>query len=150
MNNRDKRKALNKKLSSDSFFQVNNLGLRVSPKGTGKKVRAKARKGTAGRYTLAFMNTFEGMTEHQLDIKEKYALNLIANYMGMDAKFFRLEPVKAIPTVLGGDYTYKVSQGDYTIGKLSISITITRLTGKSMCVIFNERNVKTRKAKKRK
>lgn len=99
----------------------------------------KIRDRRGGHETLAFTKEFIKVSDEQVDLRERYGINLIAGYHHVQEKMLRLAPEKTVATVLGGTYTYKVYRGTRKVGTLAITVNYSGREGTEMHFMYKSR-----------
>lgn len=102
----------------------------------------QARKSTRGHYRVAFMNTYENMTEKDVELRVTYGKELVAKHVGVPTDMVTLRPKKSSgsQTITSLDEVFYVKIGQDTAGKLSIR---TQRLWKSVTLLFVFQEKKT-------
>lgn len=100
------------------------------------------RKSTKGHYRIAFMNTYENVTEKDIELRVQYGKELVAQHIGSPMDMITLEPkrVHGKQTLTSLDEVFYVRVGLDIAGKLSIRTQRTWKTN-SLIIIFQEKKI---------
>lgn len=99
----------------------------------------KIRDRRGGHESLAFTQEFIKVSDEQVDLREKYGINLIASHYHIPEKMLRLALDKTVATVLGGSYSYKVYRGTRKVGTLIITVNYSSRQGTEMHFTYKSR-----------
>lgn len=102
-------------------------------------------KKNKGRYDLIFTKMYNDITEKDIELKEKYAIDIISRYTGINKKYLRLHQYNDKVNITNNNYNYYVKQGKIIRGKMSIRV---QYTFSSMYLIFvysEKRHISNRK-----
>lgn len=80
-----------------------------------------SRRNNRGHYSVSFVETYHNLTEKDIELREKYGIDLISEFTLEDKKLIKLEEKKSTQTSLGRNEVFYVRKAKYNIGKLSIS-----------------------------
>lgn len=88
----------------------------------GKDAYKQSLKNTKGHYRLEFIKTFENMTEKDIELRKKYALDLISAHIAVPVDMITLKPKRKVPvqTLTSMDEVFYVKVGNVVYGKCSI------------------------------
>lgn len=100
----------------------------------------QARKSLKGHYRIAFTQVYEGMTEKDIELRQTYAKDLVAGYVGVPIDMIHLRPKKKTgeQTLTALDEVYYVKVGQDNYGKLSIR-TQRLWKGSNLIFVFQEK-----------
>lgn len=116
--------------------------------GSGKEAFKKRKQGTKGFYKLAFIETYENVTENDVEIRRKYAIDAIARYVGVPNKMVSLRKKSTNQTLTSLDEVFYVKLGVDTIGK--VSLRVQRMFSRvNLDIIFQEKRLSDNSKSKR-
>lgn len=100
------------------------------------------KKSTKGHYKIAFMNTYENMTEKDIELRIQYGKELVAQHIGVPFDMITLKPkrIHGKQTLTSLDEVFYVRVGSDVAGKLSIRTQRTWKTT-SLIIIFQEKKI---------
>lgn len=99
------------------------------------------RQSGKGFYETRFVETYDNLTERDLDLLYDYGIDLVRKFTGEPKKTLSLSEKKNKQTVLGRNEVYYVKRGVDIIGKLSISYRATPNERLSATYIYQEKKL---------
>lgn len=94
-----------------------------------------------GHYKVAQVESFEGVTERDVELRREYAKDLIGMHTNSAADFIQLRRKESNVTLSSLHEVYYVKIGHNTVGKISISVQ--RVFNKiNLSFIFQEKRVR--------
>lgn len=99
------------------------------------------REGVKGKYRVAFVRTFEGLTSLEIDMRMDYARSMIAEHIKCDIPAminFRRHKLSEKVNLTSKDEMSYVKQGTKTIGKVNIR-TQRGFKGYTLIVVYQEK-----------
>lgn len=98
-------------------------------------------------YRLAFVERFNNVSQLDISLQKKYALNLISKHVNVKEEFLTLKQRYKIDSILHTDRVYYVHRGKKLIGKCSIREQRT-FTKTDLIFIFRTRHRVSKNKKK--
>ncbi|QYC50845.1 hypothetical protein [Mammaliicoccus phage vB_MscM-PMS3] len=90
-------------------------------------------KKQSGRYDFIFSKMYHNVSDKDIELKEKYAIDLVSRYTGINKKYLRLTLYNDNIDITTSTYNYYVLQGKVVRGKVSIRV---QYTFSSIILIF--------------
>lgn len=108
----------------------------------GKDAYKRSKQSTKGHYKLEFIETYDKITEKDIELRKVYGIDLVSANVGVPTDMIRLKAKKKTgdQTLTSLDEVYYVKVGKDTYGKLSIR---TQRLWKSNMLIFVFQKKKT-------
>jgi len=120
---------------------MGNLNGNLYGLGSYKNNVSKEWQSKKGYYKLAFVETFNKMTERDIEIRQEYAKDLIATYIGVPKSMVTFRKRSTKTTIASLDEVFYVKVGKITVGKLSIRVQRT-FSQTSLNLIFQEKRIR--------
>ncbi|AMW63130.1 hypothetical protein SAGEFAYGE_210 [Bacillus phage SageFayge] len=134
-----------KKSSFNSRSHSRGLGARGMNglNDNGRNAMQGVLKKTSGNYRVEFIEEFKNVTERNVELKEKYALELVAKHTGTSIDIIRLVPKRngEVVTLTCLDSVYYVKIGTTILGKVSIRVQRT-FRGRSIMIVYKTKVLK--------
>ncbi len=108
--------------SGRKYGDISNLMGNLLGMGDGSQAYKSQVNSPKGYYYVEFNKKYRGVSEKDIALKEKYALELVSKHIGSHQDFIRLTPKKENLTETSLDTVYYVHRGKAIIGKISISV----------------------------
>jgi len=114
----------------------------------GKEAIANHKKNTKGNYYIQFTKSYNGVSEKDVELKLKYAKDLLSDHLAVSTDFIVLKPKgKGTQTLTALDTVYYVKVGSITYGK--VSIRVQRLwKGINLLFVYQQRQQAIKPVKK--
>lgn len=85
-----------------------------------KKSNPRQNDSRAIEYRIAFVKVYEKITDKDLSLQRKYAMNLISEYLNIKPEFLRMKQHKFNEDILHTDRVYYIYKGKKLLGKCSL------------------------------
>jgi len=115
----------------------------------GRNAMNNAKKSTKGHYRIAFSKLYERVSEKDVELRKKYAMDLISKEVAVPVDLITLKARKSTgeQTVTALDEVFYVKVGSITYGKISIR-TQRHWKGVNLLFIFQTKGTKLQPPKK--
>jgi len=94
-----------------------------------------------GYYKLAFVESFDKMTDRDVDIRQEYAKDLIATYVKVPKSMVVFRKKSSTTSLASLDEVFYVKIGKSTVGKISIRVQRT-FTQTTLSFVFQEKSIR--------
>ncbi|USL89348.1 hypothetical protein vBBceHLY2_00072 [Bacillus phage vB_BceH_LY2] len=101
----------------------------------GKNAIENRKRSKSGTYTPSFIETYEKVTEKDVDLRKSYAIDLTSKHLGVRRELIKLDDKRSsiVNTLTSRDEVWYVYIGNQVVGKLSVR---TQRTYKGISLVF--------------
>lgn len=120
---------------------MSNLDGNLYGLGHYKDNRRKEWESNKGYYKLAFVETFDKMTERDIEVRQEYAKDLISTYMKVPKDLVSFRKKSSKTGIASLDEVFYVKVGTNTVGKISIRIQRT-FKEATLGIVYQEKRIR--------
>lgn len=94
-----------------------------------------------GYYRVAFTECYEGLTEREIELRQEYAKELVAMYIGTTKELVSFRKKDTSTTRVSLDEVFYVKVGNATVGKISVRVQ-RAFRSKDVYFVFQEKRIR--------